>query len=604
MPNDLPALHLIGTQAFLPALLSYIHGVASPASLPLDHVIFQSILLCLIAGDKHLILRTPEEDVGLAVKLAVWTLSSIFNLPTHKIKIRSRSSTRSNVITSSADPAVFLRSLFFPSGYSSSNSNQTSQDEGSGENAELKHFGHHRQQGRPRSSRQKSKLPDYSRSRSFPNNLVGAAQNQGNPGLPDALLLQGSTTTVHSAANASGSSISKPRPIYPHETPGLQHSHTDPLPLPAKRKRVTSQPKIQLQLPVALVISGLENATDSTQRSLAKVLAERKVVLEGKKDGIHRMAEETKQFGDGTSSNDDEDGVWKLPAGFITVYVCPINSRERPAIHKTLLDKFAMSSNIFIPQEIRHDFRLLPFTPAPRPFHPHFFSHSNPGSPSPSHPMTLPPTHTPPTFTKALPITRRPSNHFISPPLPEDVLPRSFIEALRDARHKSHISHTLSLYLSDIFSATRHNSRLDAMLLTAKAMKDAEDLIRASRVIGTDLTGMELNPTSYDYQRLADHASKTVDTHSDSPENVATTTPHVHRVLDVSEVDIARIVPRVISHRVSMRDGAEDEVLSSALFGATFRPKIPNNTANDGGHITEDRMQTVKGVLVQILSEV
>ncbi|KDR67574.1 hypothetical protein GALMADRAFT_258252 [Galerina marginata CBS 339.88] len=71
MSNELP-LHLFGTQAFLPALLSYIRNLASSTSLPLDHVIFQSILLCLIAGDKHLILRTPEEDVGLTVKLAVW----------------------------------------------------------------------------------------------------------------------------------------------------------------------------------------------------------------------------------------------------------------------------------------------------------------------------------------------------------------------------------------------------------------------------------------------------------------------------------------------------------------------------------------------------
>ena len=71
MSKGLPT-HLIGTQAFLPALLSHIRNVAAPASLPLDHVIFQSILLCLIAGDNHLILRTPEEDVGLVVRLAVW----------------------------------------------------------------------------------------------------------------------------------------------------------------------------------------------------------------------------------------------------------------------------------------------------------------------------------------------------------------------------------------------------------------------------------------------------------------------------------------------------------------------------------------------------
>lgn len=71
MSKGLPT-HLIGTQSFLPALLSYIRDLAAPASLPLDQVIFQSILLCLIAGDNHLILRTPEEDVGLVVRLAVW----------------------------------------------------------------------------------------------------------------------------------------------------------------------------------------------------------------------------------------------------------------------------------------------------------------------------------------------------------------------------------------------------------------------------------------------------------------------------------------------------------------------------------------------------
>jgi len=74
MSKGLPH-HLIGTQAFFPALISYIHNIGAPASLPLDHVIFQSILLCLITGDKHLILRTPEEDVGLVVKLTIWVSS-------------------------------------------------------------------------------------------------------------------------------------------------------------------------------------------------------------------------------------------------------------------------------------------------------------------------------------------------------------------------------------------------------------------------------------------------------------------------------------------------------------------------------------------------
>jgi hypothetical protein len=57
-----------GTPDFFPTLLTNIHS-ASP-TLPLDSVVVQSILICIIAGDKHLILRTEEEDVGLVAKLA------------------------------------------------------------------------------------------------------------------------------------------------------------------------------------------------------------------------------------------------------------------------------------------------------------------------------------------------------------------------------------------------------------------------------------------------------------------------------------------------------------------------------------------------------
>jgi hypothetical protein len=122
---------LIGTQAFLPATLTYMRDAASPASLPIDQVIFQSVLLCLTAQHKHLIIRTPEEDLGLAVQLAVWTLSSIFDLKTHKVKTRKsqkRSTRSARSATPSSHPRArnkdvtddtrqliddFLRSLFF-----------------------------------------------------------------------------------------------------------------------------------------------------------------------------------------------------------------------------------------------------------------------------------------------------------------------------------------------------------------------------------------------------------------------------------------------------------------------------------------------------------
>ncbi|KAJ7772693.1 hypothetical protein DFH07DRAFT_700500, partial [Mycena maculata] len=62
--------HLVpGTPTFFPALLAHVRDLAPP-SLPVDPVVFQSILRCLIAGEKHLLLRAPEQDVRLVVKLA------------------------------------------------------------------------------------------------------------------------------------------------------------------------------------------------------------------------------------------------------------------------------------------------------------------------------------------------------------------------------------------------------------------------------------------------------------------------------------------------------------------------------------------------------
>jgi hypothetical protein len=74
---DIPPIPPPGTPDLFTSLLTYIRN--TPSSLPLDAVVFQSILLCLIAGDKHLILRTPEEDVGLVVKLATFVSTPMWN---------------------------------------------------------------------------------------------------------------------------------------------------------------------------------------------------------------------------------------------------------------------------------------------------------------------------------------------------------------------------------------------------------------------------------------------------------------------------------------------------------------------------------------------
>ena len=220
--------------------------------------------------------------------------------------------------------------------------------------------------------------------------------------------------------------------------------------------------------------------------------------------------------------------------------------------------------------------------------------------------MSLPQSFTPPTFTKPLPLHSRSSSHFNSPPLPEDIIPPSFLKVLSEAHRRTHISHTLSIYLADIFSAARHNSHLDATLLTVRASKDAEALIRASRVIGADLSGMELLRPVVQADDLSDSGSQKMAGYQkpiNNTSNVDEGSESFHStfdhtlVLDVSEVDVARIAPRVISHRVRIRDGPEDEILSSALFGATFKPPVFKGTTGTG-------QLTVKGVLVQILSEV
>jgi hypothetical protein len=64
-----------------------------------------------------------------------------------------------------------------------------------------------------------------------------------------------------------------------------------------------------------LVVTGLEDASIPAQRALLNVLSEKRVILE----------------------DDEGEWVWNLPEGFIVVYVCVADPRERPAIHKSLV---------------------------------------------------------------------------------------------------------------------------------------------------------------------------------------------------------------------------------------------------------------------------
>jgi len=102
-------------------------------------------------------------------------------------------------------------------------------------------------------------------------------------------------------------------------------------------------------------------------------------------------------------------------------------------------------------------------------------------------------------------------------------------------------------------------------LLTARASKDAEALIRASRVIGADLTGMELLRPVVRADDFSDNGSqnmqKSEGDHPNAGENSESLILKHQVYWTYPKVDVARIAPRVISHRVRVRDGPEDEIL-------------------------------------------
>ena len=271
---------------------------------------------------------------------------------------------------------------------------------------------------------------------------------------------------------------------------------------------------------------------------------------------------------------------------------------------------------------IRQAMRVLPFSFGH--MYPH--SHSNPPTPSPFHVSPLPESRTPPLMSSSLPGSHLHQHHGYRSPITappgggKQLLPPDFLHSLCTRCRQTFIAPVLSIYLADLFSAARHHPRLDGTFLTVRAMEDAEDLVRASRVLGMDPTGSELvrNPdNSYADDEYFDENDDqiTPNRHYDSTEDVGngsvTANPAMDEVrsdpstiggqdpetLYVSEADIARIVPRVITHRLRVRDGPQDEVLSSAVFGATF-----GNYADDSGRGYP--RNTVKDVLVGILGDV
>jgi len=161
----------------------------------------------------------------------------------------------------------------------------------------------------------------------------------------------------------------------------------------------------------------------------------------------------------------------------------------------------------------------------------------------------------------------------------------ALLNTLRAYCKRVYLSPGLSLYTSDLFSAARHHPELDGTLLGVRARTDANSLIAAARVLGI---GREITVP------LVDDAQESEPSEAGSYGWFGPADDSDACVLDVSEADVARIVPRVVSHRVRVRDGPEDEVLGSAVFGAVGKWELEEKWERS----------TVKDIVVQILADV
>ena len=260
-----------------------------------------------------------------------------------------------------------------------------------------------------------------------------------------------------------------------------------------------------------------------------------------------------------------------------------------------------MSATVSIHPNIRTRANALFYPP---PYHPSSSSSQSQPSTPQINPLSLPDA-LPSPFPGENESNYISSQPTISPPL---------LQTLRAAYQRTYFPAHLLLYTSDLFSAASHHPQLEGRLLTARARKDAEDLAKACRVLGVDLTGMELvenlvspdsrSSSSFETDQgldvslvndalgdiISGHVS--IDDVLKLREEEADTVP----ILDVSETDIARIVPRVVSHRLRVREGPHCEVLGSSVFAATQAP-----ARGEDGLKTRS---TVKDILVDILSQV
>ncbi|KAG2756248.1 hypothetical protein P692DRAFT_20792787 [Suillus brevipes Sb2] len=568
VPDNLPHP---GSTLFLPSLLASIRAAAP--GLPLEPVIIQVLLLCIVSGDRNLILRTREEDIGLVSRLATISLTTVFGCITHRL--------RCHADAKSQTPARFLRSLFIPPPAVTATDGPLSPS-----------HRHHRS-----STTLHSRKSSFPMSMSFSSDVSRSIQHTSQLASDDpATSADGGPFTETRSMSTRLSLQTEP------SVPNIGSSGN----MTTHHRRTSHVNSDVLKIPSAIVVSGLEHASLPAQRAVLRTLVERKLTVSDNHSEI-------------------EPGLQlDLPDDFIMVYVCRLDPYERPPIYNSLLDWFAMSTPINIQPSTRaamHNYQphraSTPSTALSSP--------SIPGYPFPNIIISGPPTPPPPNNSTP-------------------IIPPTFLASLKSlCATEVRMRPPLEIYLADLFTATRHFGALDAMMLTARARQDAEVLARAARVLGVDQTGAELikevpigapehtdddstergyprsSTNTQSYEALIDGSALICDV----PDM---TSVHTHRSsrsapiedeelleLDVSEADVARIFPRVVSHRVRVRDSPVDEILSSAVCGAVRRPGgIPKGMDSEWEEGVIDvhdpdivwERETVKDILVQVLAQV
>lgn len=254
----------LGSENFL---INLSKRLAQLTSAPFDEHLFTSLLFCLAVGDKHLLIRT--QDPHAVQRLAKSILFSVFGMNTVALKLKSDSSVDD-----------LLNGLFSVSpiaGFST------------------------QRKGVPRRSNH-----NVSRTPSYTQQTLHIPPDSSNSRFR---LSVAATVTDDERGSVRGLRPLSGRGFIPPDIDASSFVH-----LPTGSEAVQ-----QASLPHAIVVTGIETASNTVQETLWDVLRTRTVVLEdtdGKSGGAH----------------------WNLPDGFMLVAVCPLgDGKSRPTIQKALV---------------------------------------------------------------------------------------------------------------------------------------------------------------------------------------------------------------------------------------------------------------------------